>query len=115
METLNAVKSPAPEASEPVAAAPGRTSAHIAMSFGKEGYKAAAAWLDGADLFVPRRHLVAQEANGEALAKLQSILGESGAGCRLLLAGPADDLRAARSQVLGSGADDDILVLLPTA
>jgi dimethylamine monooxygenase subunit C len=114
LETLNAVNILNAETPGPVPAVPGQTSAYIAMSFGTEGYKAAAAWLDGADLFVPRRHMVAQEANGEALAKLQSILGETGAGYRLLLAGPADDLRAARSQALGSGAYEDILVLLPT-
>ncbi|MCG2620740.1 hypothetical protein LVY72_02305 [Arthrobacter sp. I2-34] len=89
--------------------------AHIAMSFGNEGYKAAAAWLNGTDAFCPKRHVVALQANGETLAKLQTIIGGAGTGYRLLLAGPEDEVRAARSHVLGAGADEDAMVLLPTA
>ncbi|MFD1214253.1 hypothetical protein ACFQ36_19685 [Arthrobacter sp. GCM10027362] len=100
METLNAVKS---------------GTAHIAVSFGNEGYKAAAAWLHGTDPFCPKRHVVALEANAETLAKLQAIIGGAGTGYRLLLAGPAAEVRAARAQALGAGAGADMVVLLPTA
>ena len=89
--------------------------AHIALSFGNEGYKAAAAWLHGADPFSSRRHLVALQANDETLARLPEIIADAGAGCRLLLAGPEPEVRAARSHALGAGAREDTLVLLPTA
>ncbi|WP_409332983.1 dimethylamine monooxygenase subunit DmmA family protein [Trujillonella humicola] len=100
----------APPAVDPSAHAVGM------LAFGAAGMRVVRRWVQQVPPSTPVTWAAAQRADTVSLAELERMVRAAPAGWGLMLAGPADDVRAAREAALGLGmADAEIRVALTGA